>query len=94
MLLGCATAIAILSLFLPEVFLAMPFILHFVAYPIPLVLGGLTMLLCLMARQRTRHKRLVVAYAVFLAPFAFSWPAWMAYIAVLYFSGKYTGPMP
>jgi hypothetical protein len=81
-------------MFLPEVFPAMPFIFGFFAYPIPLVLGGLAMLLCLTARLRTRHKRLVVAYTVFLAPFAFSWPAWMAYIAVLYFCGKYAGPMP
>jgi hypothetical protein len=61
---------------------------------VPIVLGGLSMLLCFAARERTRHKRLVIAYAVLLAPFAFSYPAWMMFVKVLYLSGKYTGPMP
>jgi hypothetical protein len=94
MLLACATVIAILSLFVPRIVSANLAITRLIGFVAPFPLGGISMLLCLEARQRTQHKRLVTAYAWLLAPFAFSWPAWMAYVAVLYFSGKYTGPMP
>jgi hypothetical protein len=61
---------------------------------LPFVLCGASMLLCLRARQRAQRKRLVLVYAVVLAPFAFSYPAWILFLFVLYVSGRYTGPMP
>ena len=44
------------------------------------------MWLCIRARKKTAHKRLVALFAVVLAPFAFSYPAWMVILWVLYVS--------
>ncbi|MGA3028090.1 MAG: hypothetical protein ABSF98_25345 [Bryobacteraceae bacterium] len=100
LLLTCATAIGLLSLSAP-IWLARMFTLVFArgsvsttASFLPFVLGGASMLLCLRARQRAQRKRLVLVYAVVLAPFAFSYPAWILFLFVLYVSGRYTGPMP
>jgi hypothetical protein len=93
-LLACATAIGILSLFSHGIVSATPLVVWIEDGYVPLVLGGLSMLLCFVARQRTRHKRLVVAYAVLLAPFAFSYPAWMLFLWVMCASGKLAGPWP
>ncbi len=51
------------------------------------------MWLCWRAVKQTRHKKLVLCYAVLLAPFAFSYPAWLVFIWASYVSG-YRGPMP
>jgi hypothetical protein len=52
------------------------------------------MALCVLAINRAAHKRLVVLYAVILAPFAFAYPAWMIVLWILYTSGSYHGAMP
>jgi hypothetical protein len=52
------------------------------------------MWLCIMAWRNTTHKLLVSLYTIALAPFAFSYPAWVAFIWILYISGRYKGPMP
>jgi hypothetical protein len=60
----------------------------------PVLLGFVAMLLCIWAGRKSTHKGLVALYAVVLAPFAFSYPAWMVILWVLYVSGRYKGPMP
>jgi hypothetical protein len=61
---------------------------------IPVAMGFVAVWLCIRARKRSAHKRLVALYAVVLAPFAFSYPAWTVILWVLYVSGRYKGPMP
>ncbi len=61
---------------------------------LPLLLGCASLWLCLKARKRAKHKVLVIVYSVMLAPFAFSYPAWLLIVWILYSSGHYNGPMP
>jgi hypothetical protein len=61
---------------------------------LPLLLGFVAMWLCIWASKRSTHKRLVALYTVVLAPFAFSYPAWMVILWVVYISGRYKGPLP
>ncbi len=93
-LLVCATAVATLS-----------FLFHIMATPrtllgetiwgyFPLLLGFVSMWLCFKARNEAVHKGLVLLYAIVLAPFAFSYPAWLLILWVGYASGRYHGPMP
>ena len=42
----------------------------------------------------TKHKIAVLVYAILLAPIAFSYPAWLLYLWVLYATGAYKGPLP
>jgi hypothetical protein len=60
----------------------------------PVLLGSVAIWLCIRARRKAAHKRLVALYAVVLAPFAFSYPAWIAILWMMYLSGRYKGPMP
>jgi len=57
-------------------------------------LGCISMYLCYKAWRRSRHRWLVLLYAVILAPFAFSLPASLAFIWIAYATCHYTGPMP
>jgi hypothetical protein len=57
------------------------------------LLGCISMWLCWRAGKQTRSKKLVLCYAVLLAPFAFSYPAWIVFIWASYVFG-YRGPMP
>jgi hypothetical protein len=61
---------------------------------IPVLLGCICMWLCLKARRAAGRKWLVLSYAVVLAPFAFSYPAWSLILWVEYISGRYRGPLP
>jgi hypothetical protein len=93
-LLASATAVAIVSFYFfalvkpngltEEVFLGY----------IPVMLGGVSMWLCLRARKKAARKRLVLSYAIVLAPFAFNYPASLLILWLLYVSGRYHGPMP
>jgi hypothetical protein len=60
----------------------------------PVLLGVAAMWLCIRARKKTAHKRLVALFAVVLAPFAFSYPAWMVILWILFISGRYKGALP
>jgi hypothetical protein len=93
-LVACATGVAIASL--SSAFILDPKTLNAqlaVGYT-PILLGCLSMWLCFKARQKARHKRGVLLYAILLAPIAFCYPALMIFIWLMYVSGKYTGPMP
>lgn len=59
----------------------------------PVVLGCIAMGLCYKAYARAMRKKLVVAYAVLLAPFAFSYPAWIVFLWLMFATGRYKGPM-
>jgi pilus assembly protein TadC len=59
-----------------------------------LTLGFLSMYLCFKAWRASRRRWLVLLYSVMLAPFAFSLPAWLAFIWVMHATGRYSGPMP
>jgi hypothetical protein len=61
---------------------------------LPLLFGGVAIGLCVRAINKASHKRLVMVYTVILAPFAFSHPAWMIILWILYTSGHYKGAMP
>jgi hypothetical protein len=61
---------------------------------VPVLLGCICMWLCFRAHRSAVHKRLILLYAVILAPFAFSYPAWVLILWVEYISGRYHGPLP
>jgi hypothetical protein len=89
-----ATAISMVSLFFNQLADGKTLATELVFSYVPLLLGLAAMWLCVLARRRTARKRLVTLYAVILAPFAFSYPAWMVLLLVAYKTGSYTGPMP
>jgi len=82
-LLACATVIALLSLFSADLVRTGPLIVRLTTEYFPLVLGPVSMVICFVAGKRTRNKGLVVAYALFLAPFTFSYPAWFLLVWVV-----------
>jgi hypothetical protein len=92
--LVAATAISAVSFFFHMFAAAKTLGTDLIVAYIPLLLGLAAMWLCFVAIRRTAHKRLATVYAVILAPFAFSYPAWMALIWMLYISGRYAGPVP
>ena len=61
---------------------------------VPFLLGGVSMLPCFAAHQRSTHKPLVIAYIIILIPFAFSYPALLAFIFIEWKWSGYTGAMP
>lgn len=61
---------------------------------VPVLLGCVSMWLCFKAWKGAAHKRFVIFYAIVLAPFAFSYPAWLLILWILYAAGLYHGPMP
>ena len=61
---------------------------------IPLLCGCVCMYICFKAWQRSIHRVAVILYSTALAPFAFSYPAWMVFIWIAYAYGGYQGPMP
>jgi len=93
-LLTLATAVAVLSLYFNVVVTSRFLLAEAALSYMPMLLGSLSMWLCLKARAKSSHKALVLTYAIVLAPFAFSYPAWMFFIWVMYASGHYHGPMP
>jgi hypothetical protein len=89
-----ATAISAVSLFLHVIAPARTLGTEVALGYVPVLLGCAAMWLCIMAWRNTTHKLLVSLYTIALAPFAFSYPAWVAFIWILYISGRYKGPMP
>jgi hypothetical protein len=93
-LLALATAVAALSLYF-NILVTSRFLLAEAGLSyVPMLLGCLSMWLCLKARAKSTHKALFFTYAIVIAPFAFSYPAWIFYIWVIYAFGHYHGPMP
>lgn len=94
-LLGFATAIAVVSFFSNNIWSINRSLLTdaLLGY-VPILCGLVCMWLCFQARKKTYHKRLVLMYAILLAPFAFCYPAWFLILWILYGSGAYRGPMP
>jgi hypothetical protein len=93
-LLTLATVIALISLFLHTIIEPKGLGSEAVIGYVPVLLGCVSMWLCVRARRNTKHKGLVLSYTLFLAPFAFSYPAWIVFLWLTYASGKYSGPMP
>ena len=93
-LLLTAAAISTLSFFFRDLVPGKPIVMELIVGYFPLLLGCVAMALCVLALNKAAHKRLVILYAVILAPFAFSYPAWLIILWILYASGRYTGPMP
>ena len=93
-LLSAATALAALSFFWHTLPWTKSLDVEIVLGYVPLVSGVVCVWLCLKARSRTKHKGLVLCYSVHLAPFAFSYPAWMLIVWIAFESGHYNGPMP
>jgi hypothetical protein len=83
-LLITATGISALSFFFRDVMPAKPLALELIFAYFPLLFGGAAMALCILAINRAAHKRLVVLYAVILAPFAFRYSVWMIIVWILY----------
>lgn len=94
MLLISATAISTASFLLHVPAVDHPLGLALIFAYIPLLFGSVAMLLCVLALLKSKRKSLVLVYTVVLAPFAFSYPAWIIILWVLYTSGGYKGPMP
>jgi hypothetical protein len=94
LLLIVATGIAAVSLFLHLLAPARTLGTEVALGYVPFLLGCAAMWLCIEARRNTTHKLPVLLYTIVLAPFAFSYPAWMIFIWILYISGRYRGPMP
>lgn len=59
----------------------------------PILLGSAAMWLCWRARRIARHKAGILGYAILLAPFAFSYPAWILFLWIWYRAGGH-GPFP
>jgi hypothetical protein len=93
-LLAAATVISAVSFFFHDIAKGQTLGAEAILGYAPVVMGAIAMALCIRARKKTVHKRLVVLYAVLLAPFAFSYPAWIAFLWIVYISGRYKGPMP
>jgi hypothetical protein len=93
-LLAFATAAAILSMSFHILITPSSLLAEAVLGYVPILLGFLSIWLCCRAWARATHKTLVLVYAVVLTPFAFSYPAWLLVIWVLYKSGNYHGPLP
>ena len=75
--LAIATAIAVASFSLPS--LGRPFSFPFQVFfdLMPLVLGCLSMLLCVRSWSQSQHRIVVAVYGVILAPVTFCSPGWM-----------------
>jgi hypothetical protein len=59
------------------------------------LLAGVTCeILCFKALFKAKRKVRIALFTIVLTPFAFSYPAWLAIIAFLYYTKLYTGPMP
>lgn len=93
LLLG-ATAVATVSYLLHDLPPPNALIGQVIFGYVPIVLGCIAVWLCIRARRKTAHKRLVTLYTVALSPFAFGYPAWIVVLWFLYASGRYKGPMP
>ena len=93
-LLACATAIAVVSPLTGQIFDPKTPNSQFLVGYIPLVLGCICMWLCFRAQRQAKHRKMILLYAGLLAPFAFAYPAWIAFLCFEYASGRYTGPMP
>jgi len=92
-LLVAATVLSAVSLFFQAIVGARRLITEtFLGY-LPILLGCISMWLCWRAHQKARRKTLVLCYSILLAPFAFSYPAWIAFLYVWYRSGG-GGPFP
>jgi hypothetical protein len=95
--LAFATLVAATSFLLPEIapkVLAKTLLNDLAFGYFSILLGCVSMWLCVRARRKAVHKILVTVYAVVLSPFAFSLPAWMLFVWFMYASGRYNGPMP
>jgi len=90
--LASATALSVFSLFLLTLVHTGPIAELALGY-VPILLGAVAMWLCWRARKAARHKTAVLLYTIFLAPFAFSYPAWMAFVWAWYAVGG-KGPFP
>jgi hypothetical protein len=92
-LLGCATVVALGSFFF---LLIIPNGLVYEATLgyVPIALGGICLWLGYSAFRIARHKFSTAAYMVILTPFAFSYPARLLFLWIMYASGRYDGPMP
>jgi len=93
-LLISATAVAAFSFFFHTFGSVRSLAAETVLGYIPLLLGCASLWLCLKAYERAKHKGLVGAYSIMLSPFAFSYPAWILILWILFASGHYNGPMP
>jgi hypothetical protein len=98
MTLFAATTLAIFSflfeLLFRSIFVATPLYFETILGYIPIVLGCVCLWLCVEATRRAKQKWLVIGYMILLAPFAFSYPAWMLFVWVAFTYGGYRGPMP
>jgi hypothetical protein len=92
-LLGFATVVALASFFFPSI-IPNGLIFEVILGYVPIVLGGICLCLGYSAFRIARHKLSTAAYMVLLTPFAFSYPAWLLFIWIMYASGRYHGPMP
>jgi hypothetical protein len=93
LLLCSATAVSAVSFsfgFLPE----LPELAMLGLFCLLGILGCLSMWLCWKAYQKAAHRRSVLLYAILLAPFAFSIPAWWIGIFAMMLSSHYSGPFP
>jgi hypothetical protein len=93
-LLVGATAVAVLSFLFHMITRQSSLLSEAVWGYFPVLLGSVSMWLCFKARKEAIHKGFVLLYAILLAPFAFSYPAWLLILWALYASGRYHGPMP
>lgn len=93
-LLSSAAAIAAVSLFFEPVIRPQRLFAQVVLGYIPVLLGCISMWLCIRASKRSNHKRIVFLYAIVLAPFAFAYPVWWALLYIAYVTGRYNGPTP
>lgn len=93
-LIALASALAVLTLFSPNICKPTNLFTELACGYTPLLLGCLSLWLCMKARRKAKHKKLVVLYTVILLPFAFGYPVWLLFIWIMYRYGNYHGPMP
>ena len=91
-LLGLATGLSAISLFF-HIFIGPGLATETVLGYTPILFGCVSMWLCWRARQKAQHKTVILLYSILLAPFAFSYPAWIVFIYVWYRAGG-SGPFP
>ncbi|HEX5226318.1 MAG TPA: hypothetical protein VFW44_01350 [Bryobacteraceae bacterium] len=92
-LLIAATCLAAISLSLDLLISARALVTEILLGYAPILLGSVAMWLCLQARRTAQHKTAVLLYTILLAPFAFSYPAWLAFVWIWYRAGG-SGPFP
>lgn len=93
-LLAIATVLAVVSLFFHRMFPIHGLWAQLALGCMPILIGCVWASITYRAWQRSSRHWAVALYGFVIAPMAFSYPAWILFVWVMWVFGKYNGPMP